>query len=69
MFDNQMEGGASPSQALSARPTTIKDKLTRAVAEAEQQLAQAKRAKEIFDKHPELEELINIMNNSGIFRY
>lgn len=54
---------------LSVRPTTIKDKINMAVAEAEQQLAAAKRAQEILTKNPELEELLNIMNNSRVFRY
>jgi hypothetical protein len=40
---------------------TINARLSRAVEEAETRLAEAKRAKEIFDAHPELEELINIM--------
>lgn len=40
---------------------TIAARLARAVEEAEQRLIEAKRAKEIFDHHPELEELLNIM--------
>ncbi len=69
MFDNQGEGASMPMETLRAKAVTMRDKLSAAVAHAEQQLVQAKRAKEIFDKNPDLEELINIMNNSGIFRY
>jgi hypothetical protein len=69
MFDNQGEASQPMVAVGQNKAFTIKDKLARAVAEAELHLAQAKRAKEIFDKNPELEELINIMNNSGIFRY
>lgn len=68
-----MYGGTSPGNEIdrpsTAKPVTVKDKINRAVAEAEQQLAQAKRAQEILNKNPELEELLNIMNNSVIFRY
>lgn len=68
MFDNQGEGASMP-MALSAKAVTVKDKINMAVAQAEQQLKQAKRAQEIFEKNPDLEELMNIMSNSGIFRY
>jgi hypothetical protein len=44
------------------RAPTLKTRLEAAVMEAEERLAEAKRAKEIFEKHPELEELLNIMN-------
>jgi hypothetical protein len=44
-----------------ARMSTLKERLTQAVAGAECRLADAKRAKEIFTAHPELEELLNIM--------
>lgn len=40
---------------------TLKARLDRAVEEAEGKLKDATRAREIFSKHPELEELINIM--------
>lgn len=43
------------------RAPTLKTRLEVAVAEAEERLAEAKRAKEIFDKNPELEEILNIM--------
>ena len=43
------------------RMPTMKDRIAEAVASAEARLADTKRAKEIFDAHPELEELLNIM--------
>lgn len=59
-------GGDYPVQyaeqsAKMARMPSMKERLSHAVAEAEARLADAKRAKEIFDSHPELEELLNIM--------
>lgn len=47
--------------AKMARMPTMKERLELAVREAENRLTDAKRAKEIFDKNPELEELLNIM--------
>lgn len=49
------------SAAKMVRMPTMKDRLAEAVAHAEAKLADARRAKEIFDAHPELEELLNIM--------
>jgi hypothetical protein len=40
---------------------SLKTRLNMAVKEAESRLADAKRAAEIFEKNPELEELLNIM--------
>ena len=60
-----MPGGSSPTYDMAeqkmVRMPTLKDRLAESVARAEAQLADAKRAKEIFDAHPELEELLNIM--------
>ena len=49
------------SQPKMVRMPTMQDRLIEAVKSAEARLADAKRAKEIFDAHPELEELLNIM--------
>ena len=54
-----MEQYDSPAKMV--RMPSLKDRLAESVLRAEAQLADAKRAKEIFDKHPELEELLNIM--------
>ena len=43
---------------------TLKQRLDLAVRQAEEKLAAVKRAKEIFDRNPELEELINIMQRA-----
>lgn len=43
---------------------TLKVRLETAVRQAEEKLAAVKRAKEIFDKHPDLEEILNIMQRS-----
>ena len=51
------------SQEKMLRMPTMKDRLVEAVRNAEARLADAKRAKEIFDAHPELEELLNIMQH------
>lgn len=50
-----------PSQAVAMRMPTLKERLDLAVKQAESNLSDAKRAREILDKHPELEELMNIM--------
>jgi len=47
------------------RPPTLKERLTLAVEQAERKLNDVKRAKEIFDKNPELEELLNIMQRGN----
>ena len=52
------QGGSGPKML---QMPTMKDRLADAVKSAEARLADAQRAKEIFDAHPELEELINIM--------
>lgn len=53
--------GASTGMAKMVGMPTLKLRLTQAVQEAEQRLADAKRAREIFDRNPDLEELMNIM--------
>ena len=44
-----------------ARMPNMRERLEQAVADAESRLSDAKRAHEIFSKHSELEELLNIM--------
>lgn len=51
--------------AKSVGPMTMEMRLNMRIAQCEKQLSDAKRAKEIFEKNPELEELINILNRSG----
>jgi hypothetical protein len=65
-FDN-LAGGNYPSappyvgEAKMARMPNMKERLDLAVVQAEARLKDAQRAREIFQKHPELEELLNIM--------
>ena len=47
-----------------AREPNLRIRLDLAVKQAEEKLAAVKRAKEIFDKNPDLEELLNIMQRS-----
>jgi len=49
------------SEAYGKQMMTMATRLSLAVAEAEKRLADAKRAKEIFEKNPDLEELLSIM--------
>lgn len=58
-FQVPYHGGLN--EAKMVRMPTMKDRLEQAVEDAENKLKDAKRAKEIFDAHPELEELLNIM--------
>jgi hypothetical protein len=55
------QGGGYAEQTSMAKMPNLRERLALAVQQAEERLADAKRAKEIFDKHPELEELINLM--------
>lgn len=63
MANGLMYGGEQDSYpAEKLINPTLKQRLETAVQIAEQNLADAKRAREILDKFPELEELINLMN-------
>ena len=55
--------GSSPAYAEEKmlRQPTLKLRLEMAVQQAEERLAAVKRAREIFEKNPDLEELLNIM--------
>lgn len=44
-----------------SQPATMKDRIDLAVKQAEEKLVAVKRARELFDKNPDLEELLNIM--------
>ena len=47
-----------------ARMPTMKERIDLAVQQAEERLVAAKRARELFDKNPDLEELLNLMQRS-----
>lgn len=66
-MESLMGGGANagyPMEAKMASMPTLKQRLDMAVREAEERLKSAQRAREIFEKHPDLEELLNIMQRS-----
>jgi hypothetical protein len=48
-----------------AHVPTMKQRLEMAVKHAEEKLAAAKRARELFDKNPDLEELLNILQRGN----
>ncbi len=58
--------GASLSEKL-ARPATPRERAQMAVNAAEARLSDAKRVMEIFDQHPELEELLMLLSRQGNF--
>ena len=57
-------GYGSESSAKMAHMPSLKQRLDMAVQQAEERLAAVNRAREIFDKNPDLEELLNIMQRS-----
>lgn len=59
-----MGTGGYAGEAKMARMPTLKERLALAVQQAEEKLASVKRAQEIFEKNPDLEELLNIMQRS-----
>lgn len=63
-FDGSSAGNYAIETVKMASMPTLKQRIEHAVLEAEARLAAAKRAREIFDQHPELEELLNIMQRS-----
>lgn len=54
-------GNSYPTETKSVRMPTLKERLDMQVKDAEDRLRDAKRAREILDKNPEMEELMNIM--------
>lgn len=64
-FDNyamqQKQAGILGMMNTSSRPPTLQERLDMAVTNAEQQLADAKEARDIFQRNPDLERLLDIM--------
>ncbi len=56
-----MQEAQGLSNAKMATMPTLKQRLDLAVTQAEDKLADVKRARELFEKNPDLEELLNIM--------
>lgn len=61
-MDESCEGSAMVTQA---RTVSLAEKLTGHQKDAEQKLADIKRAKEILKNNPELEELLTILGRTG----
>lgn len=59
-------GGAYPtaSDARMVRQPTMKERIAMAVQQAEERLAAVKQAQEIFERNPDLETLLNIMQRA-----
>lgn len=57
----QAMGGSVAKSLDMPRSFTQRDRINQAVAEAEQRLAAAKRAAEILEKNPDIEELLNLL--------
>ena len=55
--------GASKSPSLAHMPT-LAERLDGAVRDAEQRLAAVKEAREIFERNPDIERLLDIMQRS-----
>jgi hypothetical protein len=60
-YNNLMLAGQQTMAGAPVGAPSLKVRLDYAVKEAEDRLVEAKRAREIFQKYPELEELLNIM--------
>ena len=60
----QYDGSSPCGPEKLLRMPNMKDRLELAVKQAEEKLAMAKRARELFDRNPDLEELLNIMQRS-----
>lgn len=65
-FNQMLAKQGAETLGGSYREPTIAERIDLSVKKAEQQLADAKRMKEIFDRNPDLEELINLMNKGRI---
>ena len=52
--------------AMAVRPPSFSERVDASVAHAEQRLADLKRMKEIFAKHPEFEELLTLVQRGHI---
>jgi hypothetical protein len=59
---NQIEPYDSPKMV---RMPTMKERLELAVKEAEMKLANAKEARALFDKNPDLERLLDLLQRSN----
>jgi hypothetical protein len=67
-WDNANLAAMQQAQYASAVPVlgnlSIAKRIDLAITQAEEKLAAVRRAKELFEKNPDLEELLNIMQRS-----
>lgn len=64
MYQDTMELAGAAMEAKSIVAPTMKQRIDAAVKQAEDRLVAAKRARELLDKNPDLEELLNILNRN-----
>lgn len=70
-YENMLAQNTAPGYPVGyggekmVRMPTMKERLELAVKQAEEKLEKAKRARELFDKNPDLEELLNILQSGG----
>lgn len=65
-YDGPATMAQCDSSAKMAMTPTLKQRLEGAVNRAEEQLAAAKEARELFDRNPDIEKLLNLMQR-GLF--
>lgn len=67
-YDAMMQGASGAYEQMAnvkmLGVPTIQDRLDLAVKQSEERLAALMRAKELFEKNPDLEELLNIMQRA-----
>jgi hypothetical protein len=63
--DQELQKQAACSPVMAITPT-LKQRLEGAVNRAEEQLTAAKEARELFDRNPDIEKLLNLMQR-GLF--
>ena len=60
---SMIQGGYANEAKMAIQPT-MKQRIDMAIRQAEERLSAAKRARELFGRNPELEELLNIMRTN-----
>ncbi len=64
-YDNALMGGAdSRFIAKQARQATHRQRLEQSIKDAEERIAKLKEARELLDRNPDLERLLDIMQQS-----
>ena len=65
-YGNQLAGAADVGymQAKQARQATHRQRLEQSIKDAEERIAKLKEARELLDRNPDLERLLDIMQQS-----